>query len=186
MKFLNELEPYLCKPESLVFLDESGFHKGMTRGYSRAHRQKRAYSLVSRNKGKNHTLICTMTLSGVRAPLVMDGSVNGVNFEWYIKECLCPTLKAGDVVVMDNLSSHHRASEWTLCERAGGKLLYLSAYSPDFNPIELLFSKVKALVRAGNWQTIPEVIQAIFTALDAISLEDIRNWFKHAHPTISL
>mgnify|MGYP003418699856 CR=1 FL=1 len=156
MKFLNELEPYLCKPESLVFLDESGFHKGMTRGYSRAHRQKRAYSLVSRNKGKNHTLICTMTLSGVRAPLVMDGSVNGVNFEWYIKECLCPTLKAGDVVVMDNLSSHHRASIRTL------------------------------IVRAGNWQTIPEVIQAIFAALDAISLEDIRNWFKHAHPTVSL
>jgi len=186
VQFLNDLAPYLLTPECLVFLDESGFDTAMTRGYARAPSHQRAVGVVPRNHGINHTLICTVTLAGPQAPLIMDGAVNGVNLEWYVREILCPTLRPGQVIVLDNLSSHHRASVRTLIEACGCTLLYLSSYSPDFNPIEGMFSKVKALVRRGTWRLVGELIQAVFTALNAVTFNDIRGWFKHAHPSVSL
>lgn len=184
--FLNDLAPYLLRPADLVFLDESGFHTAMTRGYARAPSDQRAVGVVPRNHGLNYTLICTLTLAGPQAQLVMNGAVNGTNFEWYVREILCPTLRSGQVIVLDNLSSHHRASVRTLIEACGCTVLYLSSYSPDFNPIELMFSKVKALVRRGAWRLVDELIQAVFAALDAVTLTDIHGWFKHAHPSVSL
>lgn len=184
--FLNDLAPHLLTPECLVFLDESGFHTAMTRGYARAPSQQRAIGVVPRNHGLNHALICTLTLAGPQAPLIMDGAVNGINFEWYVRYILCPTLRPRQVVVLDNLSSHHRASVRTPIEACGCTLLYVPSYSPDFNPIELMFSKVKALVRRGAWRRVDELVQAVFTALDAVTPSDIRGWFKHAHPSVSL
>ena len=184
--FLNDLEPYLARPERLVFLDESGFQTNMTRGYARAPRHLRAVCTVPRNYGHNQSLICALSLAGPRAPLVIDGPLNGEVFEWYVREELCPALLAGQVVVLDNLSSHHRASIRTLIEARGCTLLYLSPYSPDFNPIEMLFSKLKALVRGAAPRTITNVISSVGTALQAILPAEIRAWFKHAHPRLLL
>ena len=159
--FLNDLEPYLTRPERLVFLDESGFQTNMTRGSARAPRHLRAVCASPRNHGQNQSLICALSLAGPLAPLVIDGSLNGEVFEWSVREELCPVLVAGQVVILDNLSSHHLASIRTLIEARGCTLLYLSPYSPDFNPIELLFSKLKALVRGEAPRTIPKVIANI-------------------------
>lgn len=112
--FLNELEPYLARPEQLVFLDESGFQTNMTRGFACTPRHLRAVCTVPRNHGHNQSLICALSLAGPLAPLVIDGPLNGEVFEWYVREELCPALAAGQVVVLDNLSSHHRASIRTL------------------------------------------------------------------------
>lgn len=119
--FLNDLAPHLLTPECLVFLDESGFHTAITRGYARAPSHQRAVGVVPRNHRINHTLICTLTLAGPVARLVMDGAVNGINFEWYVREILRP----GQVVVLDNLSSYHPASVRTLVETCGCTLVYL-------------------------------------------------------------
>ena len=99
---------------------------------------------------------------------------------------LCPTLEPGEVVVMDNLSSHHRASIRTLIEARECTLLYLSPYSPDFNPIEMMFSKLKALIRGGGWSTVDTLIDAIGRALQAVTPFDTFGWFKHAHPHMFL
>ena len=96
---------------------------------------------------KNHTLICALSLAGPLAPLVIEGALNGEFFEWYVQNQLCSTLSPGQVVATDNLSSHHRASIRTLIEAQECTLLYLSPYSPDFNPVKMLFSKLKALLR---------------------------------------
>lgn len=118
------------------------------------------------------------------APLVLDGSLTGVSFEYYVTYHLCPLLTPGQVVVMDNLAVHHRASIRTLIEARGCQLLFLSPYSPDFNPIEFMFSKLKAIVRGAAWRTIDALIQGIALALQAVSLTDIQHWFKHAHPQL--
>lgn len=151
----------------------------MTRGYARSSSDRRAIGVVPRNHGKNYTLICALSLAGPMAPLVLDGSLTGVSFEYYVASELCPLLSPGQVIVMDNLSSHHRASVRTLIESRGCKLLFLSPYSPDFNPIELLFSKLKALLRGYARRTVETLIQGIGTALGLVSKRDIQHWFNH-------
>ena len=184
--FLNDLEPCLLHPERLVFLDESGFQTNMTRGYARAPSHLRAVCPVPRNSGQNQSLICALSLVGPLAPLVIDGPLNGEVFEWSVREELGPALMPGQVVVLDNLSSHHHGSIRTLIEARGCTLLYLSPYSPDFNPIEMLFSKLKALVRGDAPRTTLNVISSIGIALGAVLPEEIRGWFKHAHPKLLL
>lgn len=186
MAFLNDLAPYLQQPERLVFLDESGFNMAMTRGYARAPSHLRAVGQVARNHGLNYTLICAVSLAGPSAPLVIDGALNGDVFEWYVRNILCPTLKLGQVVVLDNLSSHHRASLRTLIEASGCTLLYLSPYSPDLNPIELMFSKIKAWMRGGRWRTAETLMHGIGQALQAVTRPNIFGWFRHAHPSVFL
>ncbi|GBF04795.1 putative transposase [Deinococcus aerius] len=180
------MAPYLRTPARLVFLDESGFNTAMTRPYGRAHRTRRVRCAVPRNWGRNHTLICAVQATGPFAPLVVEGAVNGPIFEWYVQEVLCPALTPGQVVVMDNLSAHHRASVRTRIQAQGCSVLFLPPYSPDFNPIEMLFSKVKALVRAGEWREVPTLLNAVWTALNAVTLRDVFGWFTHAFPNIFL
>lgn len=158
----------------------------MTRPYGRAPSHERAVDRVPRNHGRNQTLICALGLAGPQAAIVIDGALDGETFEWYVKDILCPTLRQDQVVVMDNLSSHHRASIRTLLEAKGCTLLFTSPYSPDFNPIELMFSKLKARVRGGAWRTVTELYDAIGAALNAVSDVDIQHWFKHAHPKVLL
>lgn len=158
----------------------------MTRGYARAPSHLRAVDAVPRNHGRNYTLACAVSLVGPAAPLVLDGPMTGLVFEWYVREHLCPTLVKGQVVIMDNLSSHRRPVVRTLIEAAGCTLLYLSAYSPDFNPIELFFSKLKALLRGAAWRTIDTLFDGIGTAIDAVTQADLAQWFKHAHPSVLL
>ena len=118
--------------------------------------------------------------------LIIDGSINGMVFEHYVRDILCPQLVEGQTIVMDNLSSHHRESVRTLIEEKGCKLLYLPSYSPDFNPIEMMFSKVKALVRGQGKRTVKELIQAVWDALAAVSRGDILGWFRCAYPGMVL
>lgn len=169
-----------------MFLDESGFNTAMSRGDARAPSDQRAWGRVPRNHGRNQTLICALQYSGPVAPLVMTGAVNGSSFEWYIREVLCPSLQPRQVVIMDNLSSHHRASVRTLIEARGCHLLFLPPYSPDLNPIELMFSKVKAWVRAGSWRTVDDLLSAIWAALSAVTSQEVSAWLQHAYPSASL
>ena len=171
--FLNDLAPYLQQPERLVFLDESGFNTRVTRGYARAPSTERATCPVVRAYGKNHTLICAQSLAGPLAPLVIEGEVNGDLFEWYAQNQLCPTLSPGQVVVMDNLSSHHRASVRTFIEAQECILLYLSPYSPEFNPIERLFSRLKALLRGWKEDTVQALYNGIGRALGAVTPQNV-------------
>lgn len=152
----------------------------MTRGYARAPSSQRAVGVCPRNHGRNFTLICALGLGGPLAPMVMDGPVNGPSFEWYVANELCPALREGQVVLMDNLSSHHRASIRTLVEGAGCHLLYLPPYSPDFNPIEWLFSQLKALVRGMARRSVDSLIQGIGEALERVAPQDIQPWFQRA------
>lgn len=131
-------------------------------------------------------MICALSLAGPQAAIVIDGALDGDVFEWYVRDILCPTLRQGQVVVLDNLSSHHRASIRTLIEAHDCELLFTSPYSPDFNPIELMFSKLKALVRGGAWRVVTELHNAIGVALDAVSNIDIQHWFKHTYPKVLL
>lgn len=158
----------------------------MTRPYARALRSKRAYASVPRNIGKNLTLLCALSNSGPQAALVIEGAVNGDVFETYVREVLCPTLRTGQTVVMDNLSSHKRVAVRTLIESVGCRLVYLPPYSPDFNPIEMLFSKLKAALRRAGERTKDKVIDAIGRALDTVTEQDVLGWFRHALPLPSL
>lgn len=185
-QFLNDLTPYFQTPARLVFLDESGFNTAMTRPYGRAHRARWVRCAVPRNWGRNQTLVCALQVTGPFAPLVVEGAVNGSVFEWDVREVLCPSLTPGQVVVLDNLSAHHRASVRTRIEAQGCSVVFLPPYSPDLNLIEMLFSKVKALVRAGEWRDVPALLHSIWAALDTVTLRDVFGWFTHAFPNIFL
>ena len=164
------------------FIGESSFNTAMAKRYARAHKSERAVDYIPRNQGKNQTLICALQLSGPTASFVLEGSVNGDAFVWYVEHILCPTLKPGEVVFLDNLSAHHRDEVRDLIEACGCSLVHTPPYSPDFNPIEMLFSKIKALVRAGRWRDLESLWKAIGEALDAVTAQDIRGWFKAAYP----
>ena len=180
-QFLNDLAPLLATPARLIFLDECGFNTSLTRLYGRAPSNQRAVGRVPRNWGKNQTLICALQCSGPLAPLVVEGAVNGDAFEWYIREELCPALTPGQVIVLDNLSAHHRDEVRTLIEERGCTLLFLPPYSPDFNPIEMMFSKLKAWIRAGEYREVGALVQAIGEGLSAVTFRDIFGWITHTH-----
>ncbi|ESQ79449.1 transposase [Asticcacaulis sp. YBE204] len=126
---------------------------------------------------KTTTLIAGLRLTGMTAPMVLDGPINGGWFEAYVGQVLVPTLTPGDVVIMDNLSSHKRASAKDSIENAGAKLVFLPPYSPDFNPIEKAFSKLKALLRKAAERTIDGLWNAIGRLMDLISPKEARNYF---------
>jgi len=156
----------------------------MTRRYGRAPSYRRAVGRVPRNWGKNQTLICAMTTRGPTAPLVIEGAVNGDVFVWYIRNILLPELRPGQLVVLDNLSAHHREEVALLIEERACTLLFLPPYSPDFNPIEMMFSKIKAIIRAGHWREVAALIQALGMALAAVTHLDIVGWMTHALPLV--
>jgi transposase len=184
--FLNEIAPLLNSIAMMKFIDETSFNTAMARRYARAHKSERAVDRLPRNQGKNQTLICALQLCGPAAAFVFDGSVNGDAFVWYVEHILCPTLKPGEIVFLDNLSAHHRDEVADLIEERGCSLIYFPPYSPDFNPIEMLFSKIKALVRAGRWRDLPSLWSAIGKALLAVTAQDILGWFRAAYPTALL
>jgi transposase len=165
----------------LVFIDESGFHTSMTRLRARAPRGERAYGKIPRNRGKNQTLIAAITLQGGmgEAALAIEGSTDAELFEAYVEELLAPTLEAGQVVVLDKLGAHRTERVKELIEARGCDLLFLPSYSPDLNPIEEAFSKIKNLVRKAQARTREALNEAISEAMSAITLEDVAGWFSH-------
>jgi transposase len=165
----------------LVFVDESGFNTAMTRLYARAPRGKRAYGKVPRNRGKNTTLIAAITLEGAMGEsMTVEGATDSEAFEAYVEHFLAPSLCEGQVVVLDGLGAHRTQRIRELIEARGADLVFLPSYSPDFNPIEEAFSKIKALVRKEGARVREVLLEAIGRALAAVTTEDAAGWFAHA------
>lgn len=166
-------------PRRLVFVDECGTHTSMARLRARAPRGERVYGPVPRNRGKNTTLIASMSAGGMGPCLTVEGATTKVVFETYVEQLLAPSLSAGQVVVVDNLGAHKGERVRELVERRGCSLLFLPPYSPDFSPIEEAFSKVKALLRKAAARTREALVEAISIALSAVTSEDAMGFFGH-------
>jgi transposase len=164
----------------VVVLDESSTRIGMIPLYARAPRGCRAYDYTIQNYGHNVTLLASMTVDGMQAAMALEGSVNEAAFEAFVREVLVPTLHPGQIVIMDNLSSHKTDQVLDLLSSAGCQVLFLPAYSPDLSPIEEAFSKLKAFLRRCRSRTIPVLIRAIAQGLDRITAKDAEGWFAHA------
>lgn len=162
-------------------MDESGFHISMTRLRARAPRGKRAYGKVPRNRGKNTTLIAAITLEGgIGESMTVEGATDAEAFEAYVEHFLAPTLCEGQVVVLDGLGAHRTDKVRELIEARGADLVFLPSYSPDLNPIEEAFSKIKQLVRKARVRRREALVGAIARALAAVTSEDAAGWFTHA------
>ena len=166
-------------PASLIFVDETGSNLAMTRRYGRAKRGQRVTGQVPRNPGPNVTLLAAMDQEGLLGELTITGAVDGDAFEVYVTHVLVPQLRPGDLVIWDNLSVHKRKWARIWVEAAGAEVCFLPPYSPDFNPIELAFSKVKTHLRRVGARTRAELDQAITTALQTITRQDAQGWFAH-------
>ena len=168
-------------PRRLVFVDESGFRLDLTPTYAYAPKGERAFGAVPKNRGENTPLIAAMSLDeGVVAAMTLEGAVDGPAFDAYLREVLCPSLRPGQVVVLDRLSVHRRSEVQQAIEARGCEVLFLPGYSPDLNPIEEAFSKIKACVRRLEARTRAALDEAIAIALHTITLQDVIGWFRHA------
>ncbi len=175
-------------PARLVFVDESGASTAMDRTYGRAPSGVRVDGPVPHGHWKVTTLTAAVRLDGVpeSACLTFDGATDSACFETYVERCLAPALRPGDIVVMDNLACHKTAEVARMIGAAGAEVRYLPAYSPDLNPIERLFSKLKEFLRSTAARTIDAVVEAMGEALRAVRPGDIRGWFAHSgYPTDS-
>jgi transposase len=156
----------------------------MTRLRGRAPIGQRLLAKIPFGHWKTTTLIAALDSNGVRCSTVVDGAVNGDVFEAFVKQVLLPQLALGDVVILDNLSSHRRASIRALIESAGAQLLFLPPYSPDLNPIELVFSKIKQLLRSLACRTREALWQTMQSVLDQVTTSDAANCFRHCGYTL--
>jgi transposase len=162
-----------------VFIDETGATTKMARLRGRSPRGERCRAAVPHGHWKTTTLVAGLRLDGMTAPMVIDGAMNGEAFTAYAETLLAPTLGPGDIVVMDNLPAHKVKGVREAIERAGAILLFLPPYSPDFNPIEQAFSKLKALLRKAAARTVVTLEAAIATALDAFTPQECANYFAN-------
>lgn len=164
----------------IVVIDESSTHLGMTSPYARAPRGERAYAQQPRNYGKNMTLLAGLRLEGMSASMLIEGAVNTAVFETFVEQVLLPTLQAGDIVIVDNLSAHKSKRVELLLAAKRCQLLFLPAYSPDFSPIENAFAKIKQHLRVAQAQTVDALIEALVHALAAVSPCDAIGFFTNA------
>ena len=163
----------------LVFVDEMGTHTSLAPLYAYSPRGKRAFFKVPRNRGKNTTLLASITIEGMGPSMAIEGSTTKKVFEAYVEHFLAPTLRSGQIVVMDNLSAHKGDKVRKLIEDRGCTLLYLPSYSPDLNPIEEAFSKGKGLLRKIGARTREALVEAIGAAQDTVTADDARGFFAH-------
>jgi transposase len=169
----------------LKFIDESGAYWGMTRLFGRAAPGERVVDATPGHSGEHYTLVSTLSLAGISAPWLLPGAMNSDAFNVYVVQVLAPTLLPGDVVVLDNLSSHKAAGIQAAIEARGAKLLFLPPYSPDFNPIELCWSKIKTVLRTAKARTADALLEAFANALASISTHDALAWFAHCGYAVS-
>ena len=163
-----------------VFVDEMGTNISLSSLYSWAPKGERAHCSVPRNRGPNTTVLSSMTLEGMGSTLVGEGATTSAVFETYVERVLAPTLRDGQVVVMDNLNAHKGERIKELIEERGCELVYLPPYSPDFNPIEEAFSKIKRLLRKKvEARTREALVEAIGAAISAVTVSDARGFFDH-------
>jgi len=163
-----------------VFLDETATSTNMTRRYGRARRGQRCVAAVPHGHWKTTTFVAGLRHGGVTAPLVIDGPMDGQVFLAWVRQFLCPTLSPGDIVIADNLASHKVTGVAQAIAARGASILYLPPYSPDLNPIEMAFSKLKALLKKAAARTLAELWDAIADALSLIAPEECRNYLATA------
>ena len=163
----------------LVFVDEMGTNVSLSPLYAWSRKGERAFGSAPRNWGKNVTLLASITRRGLGPCLTVEGATTREVFETYLERVLAPTLGPGQMVVMDNLSAHKGGRVKEIIEGRGCELVYLPPYSPDFNPIEQAFSKVKGLVRRAEARTREALIEAMGRALEAVLARDARGFFGH-------
>lgn len=173
----KETQPAL-DVNNLVFIDETGASTNMTRLRGRAPVGERCVSPVPHGHWKTTTFIAGLRVGEVTAPMVLDGPMDGEAFLVYVRDFLCPTLKPGDIVIADNLSSHKIAAARELIEARGAELRFLPPYSPDLNPIEKLFSKLKALLRKAAHRTVDALWEEIGKLLNTFTPQECDNYFK--------
>lgn len=166
--------------DALVFLDETSTQITMTRSHGRAPRGQRLVAAVPRNHGANVTCLAALTATGVGPSLAFEGALNGTVFAQWVADYLVPTLRPGQIVILDNLSVHKHPGARQAIEAAGCQLRFLPAYSPDLNPIELVFSRLKAHLRSIAARTVDALLTAIGDGLNAVTAADARNCFRHA------
>jgi transposase len=166
-------------PQMMVFVDETASNTAFTRVYARAPKGKRARGNAPRNKGKNRTVIASLSPSGMGESLILEDATNGEMFALYLEQVLMPSLHSGQIVIMDNASIHEGEKVRQAIEAKGCHLLFLPPYSPDFSPIEEAFSKFKAILRRIGARTPQELQEAIIYALQEITAKDARGWFRH-------
>jgi transposase len=162
-----------------VFVDEMGTNTSLSPVYGWAKKGERAYCSVPRNRGPNTTLLSSMSISGIGPSLAVEGATNREVFETYVERVLAPRLRPGQVVVMDNLTAHKGDKVKELIEEQGCELIYLPPYSPDFNPIEEAFSKIKGLVRKSEARSREALVDAIGKGISMVTAEDARGFFAH-------
>ena len=167
------------KPQRLVFVDEMGANTSLSVLHAWSHTGKRAYCTVPRNRGKNTTLLASMDAKGMGSTLAVEGATDREVFEAYVEEVLAPSLRSGQIVVMDNLTAHKGDRVRELIEERGCELLYLPPYSPDLNPIEEAFSKIKGILRKAEARSPEALIEAMGRALEAITPQDAEGFFRH-------
>jgi transposase len=164
--------------DQLVFLDESGVNTGMTRLYGRSISNERIIDYTPDVRFERTTILSSIRANGNMVPLVFEGALNGELFKAYISQCLAPTLNKGDIVIMDNLTSHKVKGVIDPIIAAGASVIYLPPYSPDLNPIELMWSKMKAHLRKVKARTKELLEISIAEALAHITTSDILGWFN--------
>lgn len=165
--------------DRLVFVDEMGTNTSLAPLYAWSRRGERALASVPRNWGANVTLLASMNAEGMGPCLAVEGATTGEVFKAYLEQVLAPSLRPGQVVVMDNLSSHKGSEVRELIEKRGCDLMYLPPYSPDLNPIEEAFAKLKALLRRAGARTHKALIEEMGRALDAVTASDACGFFEH-------
>ena len=172
----QELNPQL---KHLKFIDEMGTNLGQTRLMGRAAPGERVVEATPGYSGTHYTVVAALGRNGVHAPWVLEGPMTSATFEIYVKQVLAPTLRVGDMVITDNLSAHKSAAVRSAIEARHAQLVFLPPYSPDFNPIELCWSKVKTALRAAKARTDAALMQALLDAFDSVVRSDIQAWFAH-------
>ena len=165
--------------DCLKFIDESGVNLGLTRWFGRARPGRRVVEGTPADADPNYTLLGALSLHSLQAPWVLEGAMDGAAFEVYIAQVLVPTLRPGDIVLMDNLSFHTGPRIRELIESVGARLEFLPPYSPDFNPIELCWSKVKAILRTAKARTFETLLAALDEAFGSVTQQDGEEWFAH-------
>lgn len=166
-------------PQRFVFLDETATPTSLTRLRARAPRGERAIGSVPRRRWQSVTLLASLTTAGMGAAMVLDGAINREAFDAFVEQSLLPTLVPGQIVILDNLAVHKSPRARRLIEEAGCQVRFLPSYSPDFNPIELAFAKIKQTLRGAAERTFPGVVAATGPALDAVTATDACGFFTH-------
>jgi transposase len=166
-------------PEQLVFVDEMGTNTSLAPVYAYAPIGQRAFLKIPRNRGKNTTLLTSLHRDGMGPSMAVEGATTSRVFETYVERLLAPTLRPGQVVVMDNLGAHRPTRIRELIEQRDCELIYLPPYSPELNPIEEALSKIKHILRKTGARTKEALIEALGRALAAVSAQDVRGFFVH-------